>query len=288
MHRMRAMPNKTWFITGVSSGFGREFARAALGRGDCVAGTSREVGRLDELVAEFGDAFLPLELDVADRQADFEAVRHARERFSHLDVVVNNAGFGQYGVVEELTEAEARRQIDTNFFGPMWVTQAALPILRAQGSGHIVQVSSVGAHFAGAALGVYCSSKWALEALSQALAVEVEEFGIKVTMIEPNGFGTRAEASSGDPSQPLEAYAAIHDDLSERRASRGPGATLGDPKAGAEALLAIVDAENPPLRVLYGSGGLAVVEGEYERRLEGWRSAQPYTDISAATTVTVV
>lgn len=282
------MTAKTWFISGASSGFGREFSRVALARGDRVTGTSRDVRRLDDLAAEFGDAFLALELDVVDRAADFEAVRRAHEHFGRLDVVVNNAGYGQYGVVEELTETEARRQLDTNFFGAIWITQAALPFMREQGAGHIVQVSSVGGHFSAPALGMYCSSKWALEAISQALAGEVAQFGIRVTLIEPGGFGTRAEASAGDPSQPVEAYAAIHEVLTERRTSiYGPGATLGDPTAGAEALLAIVDAENPPLRVLFGSGGLALVEGEYERRLEGWRAAQPYTDASAARTVTV-
>jgi NAD(P)-dependent dehydrogenase (short-subunit alcohol dehydrogenase family) len=280
------MTTKTWFISGASSGFGREFTRAAIARGDRVAGTSREISRLDDLATEFGEAFLPLELDIVDRAADFEAVRRAHEHFGRLDIIVNNAGYGQYGVVEELTEAEARRQLDTNFFGALWVTQAALPYLREQGGGQIVQVSSVGGHFSAPSLGIYCSSKWALEALSQALAGEVAQFGIRVTMIEPGGFATQAEASAGDPSQPNDAYGAEHDVLQERRSSTyGMGATLGDPRAGAEALLAIVDAEDPPLRVLFGTGGLALVEGEYERRLEGWRASQRYTDLSAASTV---
>jgi NAD(P)-dependent dehydrogenase (short-subunit alcohol dehydrogenase family) len=282
------MTAKTWFITGASSGFGREFSRAALVRGDRVAGTSRDLARLADLASEFGEAFLPLQLDVVDRAADFEAVRLAHEHFGRLDVVVNNAGYGQYGVVEELTEAEARRQLDTNFFGAIWVAQAALPILRAQGGGHIIQVSSSGGHFSAPALGMYCSSKWALEAISQALAGEVAEFGILVTLIEPGGFGTQAEAASSEPSEPIDAYAAIHDSLrATRTAIYGPGATLGDPAAGARALLAIVDSDDPPLRVFYGAGGLALVEGEYQRRLEAWRAAQPFTDLSASSTVTV-
>jgi NAD(P)-dependent dehydrogenase (short-subunit alcohol dehydrogenase family) len=282
------MPNKTWFITGASSGFGHEFARAALARGDRVAGTSREINRLDQLAAAYPSRFLAIQLDVTDRAADFGAVERTCEHFGGLDIVVNNAGYGQYGVLEELTEGEARRQFDTNFFGPIWVTQAALPFLRAQGSGHIIQVSSIGAHFSSFALGLYCSSKSALEAISQALASEVAEFGISVTMIEPGGFGTRAEASSSDPSQPVDAYKAMHDVLTERRvANLGPGAILGDPSAGAEALLAIIDAADPPLRVVFGSDALARVEAEYERRLAGWRAAESYTAMSAARSVTV-
>ncbi len=281
------MTTKTWFISGASSGFGREWSRAALARGDRVAGTSRRIDRLDDLAAEFGDAFLPLQLDIIDRAADFDAVRRAHEHFGRLDVVVNNAGYGQYAVVEEVTEEEARRQLDTNFFGALWISQAALPILREQGGGHIIQVSSVGGHFSAPSLGLYCASKWALEAMSQALAGEVAEFGVHVTLIEPGAFATSAEASASDPSRPHEAYAAEHDVLRERRTSTyGPGATLGDPQAAADAVLAIADADDPPLRVLFGTGGLALIEGEYEGRFGQWRASQPYSDLSAARTVT--
>jgi NAD(P)-dependent dehydrogenase (short-subunit alcohol dehydrogenase family) len=281
------MSAKTWFITGASSGFGREWSRAALGRGDRVAGTSREIGRLDDLAADFGAAFLPLELDVIDREADFEAVRRAHEHFGQLDVVVNNAGYGQYGVVEELTEQEIRRQVDTNFFGPIWITQAALPLLRARGSGHILQVSSSGGHFSAASMGLYCSSKWALEGVSQALAAEVAPFGIRLTIIEPSGFNTNAEASSLEPSQPLDAYEAQHRALNHMRTTYyGPGSedTLGDPRAAAAAVMAIVDSDEPPLRVFFGAGGLPMIEREYTNRLDGWRTAQAYTEMSAART----
>src|ERR1700689_4575533 len=135
---------KTWFITGTSRGFGREWAIAALDRGDQVAATARNLAALDELVAKYGDAILPIKLDVIDREADFAAVKQAHERFGRLDVVVNNAGYGHFGMIEELSEADARSQIETNLFGALWVTQAALPLLREQGSGHIIQVSSIG------------------------------------------------------------------------------------------------------------------------------------------------
>ena len=136
------MTQKIWFITGASRGFGREWAIAALERGDSVAATARDLSSLDDLRQKHGERLLPLRLDVTDRDADFAAVRQAHERFGRLDVVVNNAGYGHFGMVEELTESEARAQLETNLFGALWITQAALPVLREQGSGHILQVSS--------------------------------------------------------------------------------------------------------------------------------------------------
>src|SRR5206468_1627512 len=166
----------------------------------------RKLSVLDDLVAQFGDAVLPLELDVTDRAADFAAVQRAQEHFGQLDVVVNNAGYGQFGLVEELSEAEARDQLETNLFGALWVTQAALPYLRAQGSGHIIQVSSIGGISAFPNIGIYNASKWALEGLSQALAQEVAGFGIKVTVVEPAGYSTDWGGSSAAHATPLPAY----------------------------------------------------------------------------------
>src|SRR6201989_2653720 len=198
---------KTWFITGTSRGFGREWAKAALERGDRVAATARDPSTLDDLAAEHGDALLALALDVTDRDADFAAVRRAHEHFGRLDIVVNNAGYGQFGMVEELSEADARDQIETNLFGALWVTQAALPFLRAQGSGHIIQVSSIGGISACSNVGIYNASKWGLEGFSQALAQEVADFGIHVTLIEPGGFSTDWGGSSARHAEPLDAYA---------------------------------------------------------------------------------
>jgi NAD(P)-dependent dehydrogenase (short-subunit alcohol dehydrogenase family) len=159
------MSARTWFITGSSRGFGREWAIAALERGDSVAATARDTSTLDDLVERFGDRILPLKLDVTDRAAVFAAVAAAHERFGRLDVVVNNAGYGQFGLIEEISEDEARAQFETNVFGALWVTQAALPILREQRSGHILQVSSIGGISAFPNIGIYNASKWALEAL---------------------------------------------------------------------------------------------------------------------------
>ena len=184
----RIMANKVWFITGTSRGFGREWATAALERGDKVAATARDTSALDDLVKKYGAAILPIALDVQDRAADFAAVKRAADTFGRLDIVINNAGYGQFGMIEELSEKEAREQIETNVFGAMWVTQAALPYLRQQKSGHIIQVSSIGGISAFPNVGAYHASKWALEGFSQALSLEVKDFGIHVTLIEPGGF----------------------------------------------------------------------------------------------------
>src|ERR1700736_1772333 len=138
------MATKIWFITGASRGFGREWTIAALERGDSVAATARDTSTLDDLADKYGDRLLPIRLDVTDREAGFAAVAQAHAHFGRLDVVVNNAGYGQFGMVEELSEQEARDQIETNLFGALWVTQAALPLLREQRSGHFLQVSSIG------------------------------------------------------------------------------------------------------------------------------------------------
>src|ERR1700749_4774055 len=191
---MRALQHvvteKVWLITGTSRGFGRAWAIAALERGDKVAATARNTATLDDLADKYGDALLPIQLDVTDREADFAAVKQAHDHFGRLHIVVNNAGYGHFGFIEELTEAEARAQIETNVFGALWVTQAALPFLRAQRSGHIIQVSSIGGITAFQNVGIYHASKWALEGFSQALAQEVAPFGIHVTLIEPAAFDT--------------------------------------------------------------------------------------------------
>jgi NAD(P)-dependent dehydrogenase (short-subunit alcohol dehydrogenase family) len=272
------MANKTWFITGTSRGFGREWASAALQRGDRVAATARDASTLDDLVAEHGDGVLALALDVTDRSAVFAAVARAHEHFGRLDVVVNNAGYGQFGMVEELSEQEARDQIETNLFGALWVTQAALPLLREQGSGHVLQVSSIGGISAFPGIGMYHASKWALEGISQSLAQEVKDFGIHVTLIEPGGFSTDWGGSSARHAEALDAYAAMHEASDQRRA-RGASAA-GDPTSSAEAVLRIVDADEPPLRCFFGSAPLGIAEADYESRLATWRAWQPVAEIA--------
>jgi NAD(P)-dependent dehydrogenase (short-subunit alcohol dehydrogenase family) len=267
------MTVKTWFITGASRGFGREWAIAALERGDSVAATARDTSSLDDLVERFGDAVLPLKLDVTDREAVFDTVAQAHKRFGRLDVIVNNAGYGQFGMVEELSEAEAREQIETNVFGALWVTQAALPYLRGQGSGHILQVTSIGGISAFPNIGMYHASKWALEGISQSLAAEVAGFGIRVTLIEPAGYATDWGGSSARHATPLPAYDQYREQAAQERARRG--SSPGDPTATRAAVLAVVDADKPPLRIFFGDGPLAIATKDYESRLATWREWEP-------------
>jgi NAD(P)-dependent dehydrogenase (short-subunit alcohol dehydrogenase family) len=266
------MSAKVWFITGTSRGFGREWALAALERGDSVAATARDVGSLDDIVAAHGEAVLPISLDVTDRQAAFAAVAQAHEHFGRLDVIANNAGYGQFGMVEELSEDEARAQIETNLFGALWVTQAALPFLREQGSGHILQVSSIGGISAFPGIGMYHASKWGLEGLSQALAQEVAGFGIKVTLIEPGGYSTDWGGSSAKHATEIPAYDDVRAQAANRPTRRG---TPGDPVATRQAVLALVDSDDPPLRLFFGKTPLAVATADYESRLATWNEWQP-------------
>ena len=266
---------KVWFITGTSRGFGREWTVAALERGDKVAATARNTDSLSDLVEKYGDAILPISLDVTDRAAAFAAVESAHETFGRLDVVVNNAGYGHFGFVEEITEDEARAQLETNLFGALWVTQAALPFLRAQGSGHIIQVSSIGGISAFPLVGLYHASKWALEGFSQSLAQEVASFGIHVTLVEPGGFSTDWAGSSSSTSEPIEAYADLHEQVTAARRSRN--AEPGDPQASAAAILRIVDADEPPLRVFFGAAPLGIAKADYASRIETW---EKWNDVS--------
>src|ERR1700761_4133081 len=214
---------KTWFITGTSRGFGREWAAAALERGDRVVGTARETSTTDDLAANYPDTFRVLPLDVTDRSAAFAAVKEAHDHFGELDIVVNNAGYGHFGTIEELTEEEARAQIETNLFGALWVTQATLPYLRERGSGHILQVSSIGGVSAFPTIGIYHASKWGLEGFSQALAQEVAGFGIHVTLIEPGGFSTDWAGPSARRASEIAAYEEVREARQQQRSAQQPG-----------------------------------------------------------------
>jgi len=262
---VNAVAHKTWFITGTSRGFGRLWATAALERGDKVAATARDSGSLVDLVEKYQDAVLPIALDVTDREAGHDAVNAAHEHFGHLDVVVNNAGIGPFGAVEETSEAEAREQFDTNLFGSLWVAQAALPLLRGQGSGHILQVSSVFGVTTFPYAGLYNASKWAVEGLVQTLASEVAAFGIKATLIEPGPYGTDW-AGSARHATPLPAYDQLRDAFSSS------GVVFVDPANTSQAILAVVDAENPPLRVFLGTGARERVTADYQSRIEQWNT----------------
>jgi NAD(P)-dependent dehydrogenase (short-subunit alcohol dehydrogenase family) len=259
--------SKVWFITGSSKGFGRIWAEAALERGDKVAATAREASTLAPLVDQYGDDVLALALDVQDMDADFAAVQQAHKVFGRLDVVVNNAGYGLFGTVEEVSAEQARDQIETNLFGALWVTKAALPVMREQGSGHIIQVSSIGGVTAFPGIGLYHASKWALEAFSQSLSLEVASFGIKVTLVEPQGYSTDWGGPSAVQAEQMPEYEPVRQVRVKRAASlKSPG----DPDATGAAILKLVDAEKPPLRCFFGANAFDMVRPDYESRITSW------------------
>ncbi len=269
--------SKVWFITGTSKGFGRIWAEAALERGDRVVATARNASTLTDLVERYGDNVLALKLDVTDKPAVEAAIARAHEHFGRLDVVVNNAGYGLFGMVEEVSEADARAQLETNLFGALWVTQAALPIMREQRSGHIIQVSSIGGVNAFPMVGLYHASKWGLEGMSQALAQEVAGFGIHVTLVEPTGFSTDWSGPSSVQSEQNPAYAEFREQVLQMRKQRL--GTPGDPEATGPAILQVVDADEPPLRVFFGVGLLDQIKGEYGQRIENW---ERWDDVAVA------
>jgi NAD(P)-dependent dehydrogenase (short-subunit alcohol dehydrogenase family) len=223
-------------------------------------------------VEKYGDRILAIALDVTDRAACFSAVADAAAYFGRLDVVINNAGYGQFGAIEELSEKDARDQIETNVFGALWVTQAALPIMREQHSGHILQVSSIGGVTSFPGVGMYHASKWALEGFSESLAQEVGPFGIHVTLIEPAGYDTDWSGSSAKRSQPISAY----DEM--RKLPRPTSGQRGKPEATAGAILKVVDAAEPPLRLFLGTMPLPLIKERYRQRLATWEQWKDVAD----------
>jgi NAD(P)-dependent dehydrogenase (short-subunit alcohol dehydrogenase family) len=259
--------SKVWFITGAGRGFGREFTENALERGDRVAATVRDTSAISDLVEKYEANLLPLTLDVTDEEAVRDAVERTVAQFGRLDVVVNNAGYGLFGAVEEISTQQLRDQIEVNLFGVLHVTQAVLPVLREQGSGHIIQISTIGGIGAFPSLGGYHASKWALEGLSESLAQEVASFGIKVTLIEPGGYSTDWAGSSAVHATPQPQY----DGLRQAMAAGREGAVMGDPVAAGRAILKIVDADEPPLRVLFGTQPTQIAPYLYQQRLDTWK-----------------
>lgn len=259
---------KTIFITGASKGFGKIWAAAFLKRGDKVVATARNTEALSDLVKQYGDAILPLKLDVTDRAQTFAAVKKAKEHFGRIDVLINNAGFGLFGAVEETSEQEARAQIETNVFGLLWVTQAVLPIMRAQRSGHIIQVSSILGVVTLPVLGLYNASKFAVEGLSETLATEVKGFGINVSLIEPNGFATDWGGSSAAHTTPMPEYEPVKAAFQAGMAET----SFGNPEATTEAVLKLIDSANPPLRLFLGKVAYPFAKAVYAERLATWEA----------------
>lgn len=261
---------KTIFITGASRGLGKIWATAFLERGDHVVVTSRKLEGTKDLADKYGQAVLPLELDVTDRAASFNAIAAAKAHFGTIDIVINNAGSGVVGAVEELSEQNAKHLMDTNFFGTLWTTQAAIPVFREQGHGHLLQLSSALGIYTFPTLGIYSASKFAVEGLSEALALEVKAFGIHVTIVQPNGFATSFGSTTVN-SQPNAAYDGVRAALYADPNVAGPDA-YGDPQATAEAILQLVDSPNPPLRFILGKHALRLAQAAYADRLADWEA----------------
>ncbi|KIH97035.1 short-chain dehydrogenase [Streptomonospora alba] len=260
---------RVWFITGASRGLGRAFAEAALEAGDRVVAAARDTAALDRLAARYEGRVLARTLDVTDRSAVFAVVEAAVERFGRLDIVVNNAGTLSMGMVEEFSEAEARHQMEANFFGALWVSQAAVRQLRTQGSGHIVQVSSIGAVAGYTSSGMYSASKFALEGMSEALAMEAAPFGVRVTVLQPGGYWTELYTRMRT-AEPLEAYAPLRAEL-ERQWSQAESEPVdSEPRLAAEALLTLVDSDAPPLRLLLGGMVYDLAFDVSRQRMDTW------------------
>ncbi|MFD2175050.1 oxidoreductase [Rhodobacter lacus] len=250
-----------WFITGCSTGFGREIAKLVLAKGWTAVMTARRTETLADLVEGHEDHALALSLDVTDAAQIAAAVAQAEARFGRIDVLVNNAGYGYFSAIEEGEDAEIRRQFETNVFGLNALTQKVLPGMRARRKGHVINVSSIGGLISYPALGYYCATKFAVEALSEALAQEVAPLGIKVTIIEPGGFRTDWAGRSVIESQTRIAdYEATSGALRDGLRA-GSGHQDGDPQKLAEAVVMVTEAENPPLRLLLSKQA-------YDRALE--------------------
>jgi len=256
---------RTWFITGASRGLGHAFAKAALERGDRVVAAARTIGP-DTFDERHGDRLLALTLDVTDRPAVIAAVATAVEHFGGLDIVVNNAGTMSMGMIEEFTEAEARAQLEVNLFGALWVSQAVLPHLRTQRAGHIVQISSIAALGGFPSTGMYSASKFALEGMSEALAMEAAAFDVKVSIVQPGGYWTDLYTSV-TATAPMEAYAPLRAELQRQWAD---GSIDSEPRLAAEALLRLVDSDDPPLRLLLGSMVYDLAFDISRRRMDTW------------------
>ncbi|NTS40366.1 SDR family NAD(P)-dependent oxidoreductase [Flavisolibacter sp. BT320] len=263
--------SKVWFITGASRGFGRIWADAALRRGDKVAATARKSASLAGLKEKYGANVLTLEMDVTNTDQVKTAVAQAYAHFGRLDIVLNNAGYSLVGTIEEASAEDVKAMYDTNIFGALAVIQAALPLLRQQGGGHIVGVSSNLGHVTLPVIGYYCSSKWAFEAIHESLALEVKAFGINVTIVEPGAYATEF---SSQESLKFAAGLDVYANYKQEYFANLKNMERGDPELTPAALFQVVDAEKPPLRFFLGSHNLAWVKKAYEERLATWEEWQ--------------
>lgn len=272
--------NKVWFITGSSRGLGRSLTTAVLAKGDFVVATARNPQQLNDLVEQYGNHIMPVQLDVTDYKQVYKAVEDTIARFGRIDVLVNNAGFGIIGAAEAFTEEQVRSQFETNLYAPVEITRAVLPYMRKQRSGRILQVSSVGGRITSIGLSMYQSAKWGLSGFSEALAKEVAPLGIKVTSVEPGGFRTDWGGDSMSFAAKVEGYEATVDSRSDIHKNK-QFIPKGSPDKAAKVLVELVDHPEPPAHLVLGSDATSLlkqVDALRMEELEKWLAVSNSTD----------
>jgi len=272
--------SKVWLITGSSRGLGRALAEAVLAEGHNLVATARNPAQLADLVERYGDQVRAVALDVTDARAAGNAIKAAVDAFGQLDVLVNNAGYGDVGSIEDTSLAEFRAQIETNLFGVVNVTKAAIPLMREQGSGHIIQFSSIGGRLGPPGRAPYSTAKWGVEGFSEVLAKEVGPLGIKVTIIEPGAFRTDFAGSSTTIRDSRSEYDSTVGALARYQRDHN-GAQAGDPVKAAAVIIHIASLDEPPLRLLLGSDAVHSAEQSDIARIEAdrkWRDLSVSTD----------
>ena len=274
------MTNKTWLITGCSRGLGRALLEAVLAAGDKVVATARRPAELADLGKIYGDSMRAVQVDVTSPAEVKQAVATAAEAFGRIDVVVNNAGYGFIGAFEEMTDDEFKGQIDTNFWGVVNVTRAVLPLLRKQGFGHIIQITSIGGRIGIPGASGYHAAKFAVEGFSESIAQEIKPLGIKLTLVEPGGFRTDWAGSSMAFAKPIDAYrptVGFIQDMLQKRNGHQPG----DPRKAAQVMLKLVAMPEPPLRLPLGNDAMDFLRQGYKtsaNELERWSEITRSTD----------
>lgn len=270
--------SKTWFITGSSRGLGRSITEAVLAKGDNVAATARNPKQLIDLVEKFPNQILALQLDVSDRVQIHKAVEQTVKHFGGIDVLVNNAGFGITGAIEEFSDEQMKSQLDVNLYAPIEITRAVLPYLRKQRSGSILNVSSVGGRVGSAGFSMYQAAKFGLQGFTEVLSKEVAAFGIKVTSIEPGGFRTDWASNSMTYAEPIDDYKNILQSLKDYLKDIMP---LGNPDKAAQVIIDLVEHPEPPVHLVLGSDAVAileVVDADRKVEFEKWKSVSISTD----------
>ncbi len=277
---------KVWLITGSSTGFGRSLAEAVLQHGDRVVATARKPEQLNDLIEQYPEAAKAMRLDVSNPQEVRDAIKATLDAFGQIDVLVNNAGYGAVGAIEEVSDDDIRRQFETNVFGALDLIRALLPTFRQQRSGHILNLSSVGGFVSFGASGIYCATKFALEAISEALAKEVADLGIKVTIIEPGAFRTDFNGRSlAAPDNLMDDYASTSGAMLQWLKEMD-GKQPGDPAKAAAAMIQVVESENPPLRLALGADAVSAINAKLESvkaELDAWKTVSIDTAFEGAT-----